>query len=498
MSEDTESQDVKPAVNPQESKASPRKIDIGDIYPIGAGQIGKTGAQMINPYFDEASTMVAGILAVTGIGGYFANKNKGLPESDIPDLLNKNITRRQFLKGFALGLAGISLSSMIPDVKNKTAEQLHKLDMRLYSLFTNHELLNRYWLREKVGEARFTARKENGTPLTITKIKSEEHLDPAKGNVGKIHTYEYSSLDVEDQPILTEATGAYLDKIGKINKKLVVYELTRGFLSPVKHPNDEVISSRTDVIHKIYDTPMTVQFNATAPQALGTCASIEITNSDEIRGKPFIAPIIYGSSSLFIPGNLDRNSPIWDHAADRLVMKNEYFEELNFRKEDPSHSGVGFTKEGKVRIIEQDELVRTVADKKLNDDLESIALNQFCFDPREGKGVPPEFKWTANIHRDINMLLITEDDKQMIVSGSLDYFVKNDEYLSLIRNLESDLGVKFKLAACLDVGLAVGFTLRKDDKHLIKPVEPDFHDKDGNLDMGSVHTSSIFLIQKGV
>ncbi|KKQ74922.1 MAG: hypothetical protein US97_C0052G0006 [Microgenomates group bacterium GW2011_GWF1_38_5] len=434
MSEDTESQDVKPAVNPQESKASPRKIDIGDIYPIGAGQIGKTGAQMINPYFDETSTMVAGILAVTGIGGYFANKNKGLPESDIPDLLNKNITRRQFLKGFALGLAGISLSSMIPDVKNKTAEQLHKLDMRLYSLFTNHELLNRYWLREKVGEARFTARKENGTPLTITKIKSEEHLDPAKGNVGKIHTYEYSSLDVEDQPILTEATGAYLDKIGKINKKLVVYELTRGFLSPVKHPNDEVISSRTDVIHKIYDTPMTVQFNATAPQALGTCASIEITNSDEIRGKPFIAPIIYGSSSLFIPGNLDRNSPIWDHAADRLVRK----------------------------------------------------------------GVPPEFKWTANIHRDINMLLITEDDKQMIVSGSLDYFVKNDEYLSLIRNLESDLGVKFKLAACLDVGLAVGFTLRKDDKHLIKPVEPDFHDKDGNLDMGSVHTSSIFLIQKGV
>ena len=144
--------------------------------------------------------------------------------------------------------------------------------------------------------------------------------------------------------------------------------------------------------------------------------------------------------------------------------------------------------------LDQDQL--PFQQKKLDDELHAVALNQFCFDPRENKGVPPEFEWTADIHRNINMLLVAEDGRQMIASGSLDYFVKNDEYLSLIRDLEKDMDVKFKMAASLDVGLAVGFTLRKDDENIIKPVEPDFHDKNGNLDLGSIHTSSIFLIQK--
>lgn len=93
---------------------------------------------------------------------------------------------------------------------------------------------------------------------------------------------------------------------------------------------------------------------------------------------------------------------------------------------------------------------------------------------------------------------MTEDDRQLILSGSLDFFFRNKDYLGILRQIETRLGCRFKLASCLDVGLAAGVTLRKDEDNLYKPSEPSFHDKQGNLDLGSIHTSGVFLIQTGV
>ena len=93
------------------------------------------------------------------------------------------------------------------------------------------------------------------------------------------------------------------------------------------------------------------------------------------------------------------------------------------------------------------------------------------------------------------MLLVTENDRQMVLSGSLDYFLRNEEYFGMIRQIEDQIGDRFKVVACLDVGLATGYTLRNNQNNVRKPVEPGFHDKDGNLSMGMLHTSAISLIQ---
>ena len=381
-------------------------------------------------------------------------------------------------------LASVATLPLVPGFRDEMASYLRSRDLRAYSLFTDPELFKGYWFREKVGEQVYKMRVKEKDILKIDLLGTNDVIDYKHGKVGEEIVFKYRSEMLEQNPIIPEG----------VNSNLRLYVLSHGILQPAVNSRIEVISTRSDVIHTQYDSPMVASFNATSPQALGMCEDIEIKNADRVIDL-YEAPIIYGSSSIFIPSSISRNSPVWEHAEDRLTMSNPYFRELDFRKGDNSHNAIGFTKEGQIRLVTQAELINSIANRNIIPDLDFLTLNQFAFDPRGDKGIPETFTWTANIHRNVNMLLVTENDRQMVLSGSLDYFLRNEEYFGMIRQIEDQIGDRFKVVACLDVGLATGYTLRNNQNNVRKPVEPGFHDKDGNLSMGMLHTSAISLIQ---
>jgi hypothetical protein len=254
------------------------------------------------------------------------------------------------------------------------------------------------------------------------------------------------------------------------------------------------VAGRADLMHDVLDTQVLAYANATVPQTLGMGSYVEQADRSE-PVDAYVNPVVYGSSSLFIPHDIDFGSVIWDHAHAKIVVPHPYFSELNFRRGDDCHNAVGFLHDGGIRLVSQDELLHTIDKRVLDPSLYAVMLNQFCFDPSLKKGISPEFGFSANVHRNGNILLVTDDGRQMILSSSLDYYLRNKDYLSLIQQVEQYLGVSFVVACCLDLGLAGGFTIKDVNGTITKPVEPSYHDEDGNLSMGMLHTSSILLAQ---
>jgi len=490
------------STSPQETVTRHDPLNIGKIFPTGEVDLPPVEVQMINPYRDRTTAYVMAAL-FGGAGGLSALVQKKIrsaedpqpPDSEslIDQLLQTRMTRRQFLKRTAITLGAASLGSLgsvIEPVNDALVQALYGLHDYIYFGYTDFKLFQEYIIRANLAELRFKLRDSSDDLLYARLTESEPVIQHTKP-VGVIHKFAIGQM------LSLMATDRYSwGGVSEDKDNLMIYEATRGCLAPRMHPDPTIISARADIFHKEFDTPMAACFNATAPQALAIAEAVKLKYPQKDELAPNVGPIVYGSSSLFIPSGTPADSPIWQHAANKLLLPNYIFEELNFRKGDPSHNAVGFRTDGSICMISQLELVDMVRQKKLRAGLDSVALNQFCFDPSENKGLPENFRWSNNVHRNANMLLVTEDGRQMIMSGSLDYLLRNVDYLNLIRAVERTLKVKFVLATCLDVGLAGGFVIRTDDGRLNKPIEPSFHDNEGNLNMGLHHTSSILLIHQ--
>lgn len=449
-------------------------LEIGPLYPIGNETLPPIQCSIKNPYINDISSkIIASALAVSGIGSLMESLKQDNP-------LNRKVSRREFLKIAGTAMLGLAIAPLLPPVRTEAAEILRGIDSRVYHLLTDPDLFEKYWLREKIGNQIYNLREKEDDSLQI-KYTTTEGIAYDGNETGRIHHFNYTS------PII--------DKIPKINREIMVYEVRKGNLTPAFHSDSSIVSFRADEAHKIFNTTMAVSFNATSPQALAMGESIKAKEEKEYE--KYLLPIVYGSSSIFIPRDIKENSPIWKHAKDRLTNQEMYFRELNFRRGDKSHRAIGFKTDGTIRLVEQAELFNCVQRRSLSPDLQYLALNQFAFNPQE-TGIPEEFGWTSNRHRNANMLLVDEDGRQMILSGSLDIFLRNKDYLSVVKQIEYYLNTRFVLAACLDVGLATGFTLKNHEEGIRKPIEKNFHNKNGQLNPGLIHTSSIFLIQDNI
>jgi|GEM_PF-5892540 len=460
-------------------------VPLTPLKPTGEVTLPSVNAVMKDPYYDPSSSrLLALTTAIFGFGAILgenlgSNKEKGRKE-------NKKMSRRQFLKFAAVFGGALTALATSGEIIRKEIMKALSDNQRLYSLFTDFPLLKNYWLREKRGTLDYKKRLELDDVLGIFPDGKTNIFQNGK-QVGIIHDFRLRS--VSNLQSLGRWAEDRSDSL--VNTHLMVYELSQGKLKPKFNPNPKVVSSRVDEMHKLTKAPMLALFNATAPQALGMCRAIEIT--DPSTPDSYVAPIVYGSSSVFIPQGIKSDSPIWDHAKSKTKSPNSLFKELTMRVNDPSHQAIGFCTNGEVRLVPQMELFKIIEEKKLTSDLDSLALNQFCFDPRTDE-IPEDFQWSHDIHRNLNVLLVATDGRQMIMSSSLDVFFSNKDYNRIIKQVEKNLGVALKVACCLDVGLASGFMIEKEGK-IVKPVEPSFNDPDGGLNMGLVHTSSIYLIQ---
>jgi hypothetical protein len=456
----------------QETNFNPK---IGKAHPIGCPDLPVLDVFANDPYIDP-SLSYAAAAAFTGFGlkfFYEALKQKSLS-------IKENIlgmSRRRFLQVIGTASAIAAVSSMFP---KKIFEALSKLESTTLARgFQNTRTFGEFWITSKLAIETYYKREKEDDLLDVSYEKSR-NLGPS----ATIHNFKLNS-DMLPR--------------GLPNRSLCLYEIKEGELLPESPQIDQELSVRPDIVfERSPNTVMTTQFNASSPASL--CMAETVTSKQLDNLSPIEQQTIYGSSSLYIGLGLSPDSMVWQHAQNRLEEPNSFFPELSYRKDDDSHLGLGFLKDGRMRLVSQRELEQIVTEKRLSPDLKSLALNQFCFDPSSGEGVGQDFTWGGEYHRNCSLVLQTKSGKQMIMSGPSEILFRNTDYLSVIKQVENELitrgllsrGDEFVIACCLDVGLAGGFLVRDNGK-IIKPTETNQTGSDRNVSPSILHTGSIYL-----